>query len=747
MANNTDNKLAAMKINKENFEDALGQRYASYALSTIMSRSLPDVRDGLKPVHRRLLYAMRELKLNSNSSFKKCARVVGDVIGKFHPHGDQAVYDSMVRLAQEFNVRYPIIDGQGNFGNIDGDNAAAMRYTEARLTQVAELLLEGLDEDAVDFKETYDSEDEEPLVLPSTFPNLLANGASGIAVGMATSIPPHNILEICKALLYIIDYPEASNEELIKFIPGPDFPTGGVLVETKQSIQDAYSVGKGGFRIRAKWERVNLKRGNYQILISEIPFGVVKSRLMEKLEELVSLRKLDWLSDIHDESAEDLRIILEPKSRNIDAEKLMEVLFKMTDLEVKIPLNMNVIDSDNIPKVMPLKSTLLAFKNHRKNVLKRRKSFRLKQITKRIEILDGLLVAYKNIDEIISIIREYDSPKQELIDRWSLSERQTDSILNMRLRALNKLEEVSLLEERKILLKEKNKIDELLSSEVLQYKYLKQEISVLLEKFSSDKKLSPRKTHIQYVQNTKNFLLESIEKIENITFLCSTNNWIRTVKGHLENDDDLKYKDGDSSKFLIQSNTQNSLLIICSSGKVYTIFLKKVSISRNLGEPISLHIDIDKNDKIVSIITPKPDLKLLILSSDGRGFIMPSEKCLAYKKSGKQIMMLSKNANLFSCVSILGDHVALIGENKKLLIFPIKDIPALNKGKGVILQRFNYGGIADVKVFNINEGLQYKTSSKRRKTLLHLDTWIGKKGQTGKKIPQEFPKTNYFNNN
>jgi len=735
--------LEAGDIRPTPFADALGERYLSYALSTIMSRSLPDVRDGLKPVHRRMLYAMRELRLDPSSGFKKCARIVGDVMGKYHPHGDAAIYDAMVRLAQGFAVRYPLVDGQGNFGNIDGDNPAAMRYTEARLTEVAKALLEGIDEDAVDFRETYDGEGDEPVVLPANFPNLLANGAAGIAVGMATNIPPHNVGEICSALLHLIKRPNATIGKLVDLIPGPDFPTGGVLVEAKDSILEAYRTGRGGFRLRAQWETEKVKGGGYRIVVTEIPYQVQKSKLIEKIAELMHARKLTMLNDIQDESTTEVRLVLEPKSRNVDPSVLMESLFRQTDLETRIPLNMNVLDADQVPRVMNLKEVLQAFLEHRHEVLIRRSNFRLGKIEHRLEILDGYLIAYLNLDEVIRIVREEDDAKGALIKLFKLTELQADSVLNMRLRNLRKLEEMEIRNEHKDLTKEKADLKKLLGNEKLRWAAIGEEISEIRKKFGEKTELGKRRTEIGDPPSDVVIPLEAIIDREPVTVVCSKKGWIRAARGHLQDFSEVRYKEGDGERFVFHAETTDKLLVFGTNGRFYAIGVDKLPGGRGFGEPLRLMFDMPSDHDIAALQIFKPERKLLVASSDGRGFVVAEKEVFAQTRAGKQVLNVSGSNEAKVCVPAEGDTVAVIGENRKLIIFDAGELPEMTRGRGVILQRYKDGGLSDAVVFNKADGLQWK-SGERTRTETQLRDWIGKRAQAGRLPPKGFPRNNRF---
>ncbi|PKR50668.1 DNA topoisomerase IV subunit A [Thalassospira marina] len=736
----------AGQIRETRLADALSERYLAYAMSTIMSRSLPDVRDGLKPVHRRLLYAMRQLKLNPEQGFKKCARVVGDVIGKYHPHGDQSVYDALVRLAQDFAVRYPLVDGQGNFGNIDGDNAAAMRYTEARMTAVAAVLMEGLDEDAIDFRPTYDGEDQEPIVMPAAFPNLLANGAAGIAVGMATNIPPHNVDELCSGLIKLIDNPETSIAELVRCVPGPDFPTGGVLVEPRENILEAYATGRGSFRLRAKWEVEKMTHGLYQIVITEIPYQVQKAKLVERIADLMFAKKLPLLNDVRDESTDLIRLVFEPRSRAVEPEHLMEMLFKNTELEIRFGLNLNVLDADNTPRVMNLREVLRAFLAHRQEVLVRRSQHRLEKINHRLEVLDGYLIAYLNLDEVIRIIRFEDEPKTELMKAFGLTEVQADAILNMRLRSLRKLEEMEIKNEHSKLSEEKAGLEALLASEEMRWSRIREEVELTREKFGKKTELGKRRTEIGDAPQEIDVPLEALIEREPITVICSRMGWIRALKGHTTDISDLKFKDGDESRFAIKAFTTDKLLIMSSAGRCYTLGCDKLPGGRGHGEPIRLSIDLPQEHDIVSMNVHRPDGKLLVASSAGRGFLVAESDVVAQTKNGKQVLNLGSDETALIFLSVDKDHIAVLGDNRKLLIFPVEEIPEMTRGRGVILQKYRQGGLADLKLFNIEDGLSWTMggSEGRTRTVTELAEWVGKRAGSGRLPPNGFPRSNRF---
>ena len=729
--------------------DTLGDRYLSYALSTIMSRSLPDVRDGLKPVHRRLLFAMRQLKLNPETGFKKCARVVGDVIGKYHPHGDQSVYDAMVRLSQEFAVRYPLVDGQGNFGNIDGDNAAAMRYTEARMTEVAVALMEDIDKDTVDFRETYDGEEEEPTVMPANFPNLLANGAMGIAVGMATSIPPHNVDEICQALLHLIKTPNARIATLVDYIQGPDFPTGGTIVESRESIIQSYETGRGSFRTRAKWHIEETGRGMYQIIVTEIPYQVQKSRLIEKIADLIYEKKLPILADVLDESSEDIRVVIEPKNRTVEPEILMESLFKLTDLENRFSLNMKVLEGGKMPRVMNLSEVLQAFLDHRQNVLVRRSNHRLGKIDHRLEVLGGYLIAFLNLDEVIRIIREEDHVKKCLMNTFNLTEVQADAILNMRLRSLRKLEEMELKTENEALESERVKLLDLLDNEELRWITIAKDIRIIRENFGKKTDLGERRTDFSDAPVSTFIPLEAMIEKEPVTVICSKKGWIRTMKGHVLIDDKIKYKEGDEEKFAFHCQTTDKVLLFATNGRFYTLGADKLPGGRGHGEPVRLMIDLANDEKIVSLSVYKPGTRIIIAAETGRGFIAESDKVIASTKNGKQVMNVAGGENrAMSALLVEQDHdlIAIIGQNRKLLVFPIDQMQVMPRGRGALLQKYKGGTLSDIISFNSAEGLTWEMRGGKTRTETDLLPWMGKRGQVGRMPPHGFPSNNKFSN-
>jgi topoisomerase-4 subunit A len=736
---------------------ALEERYLAYALSTIMHRALPDVRDGLKPVHRRIMHAMRLLRLNPEQGFAKCARIVGEVMGKFHPHGDQSIYDALVRLAQSFSVRYPLVDGQGNFGNIDGDNAAAMRYTEARMTEVATQLLEGITEDAVDFRLTYNEEDEEPVVLPGAFPNLLANGSSGIAVGMATSIPPHNAAELCKAALHLIDHPDAQVEDLMtrepaddpdeNMVRGPDFPTGGIIVDSFDAILEAYKTGRGSFRVRSRWHTEDQGRGVWQIVVTEIPYGVQKSRMIEKIAELLLARRLPLLDDVRDESAEDIRLVLVPKSRTVDPAILMESLFKLTELESRFPLNMNVLSRGKVPGVLSLKQVLQEWLEHRKDVLVRRSRHRLAEIVRRLEILGGYLIAYLNIDEVIRIIREEDEPKPVMMARWELTDLQAESILNMRLRSLRKLEEFEIRKEFDALTAEKEQIEALLASDAKQWKTIRWQVEKLRDQFGSHTELGRRRTQFADApEHDEQHIAHAMIEREPVTVIVSEKGWLRAMKGHLADFEGLSFKEGDKLKLAFHAQTTDKVLVFTTGGKFYTIGADRLPGGRGHGEPIRIMVDMDNEQDIVTAFAHDPSRKLLLVSHQGNGFVVPEGEVVANTRKGKQVMNVKSPDEAKICAPITGDHLAIVGENRKLLVFPLADVPEMTRGKGVRLQKYKDGGVSDAKSFAIATGLSWTDSADRTfvKTRDELAEWIGARASAGRMVPKGFPRTGRF---
>ncbi len=735
-------------IEQITLKDALEERYLSYALSTIMGRALPDVRDGLKPVHRRILHAMRELGLEANAPYTKCAQVVGEVMGKYHPHGDQAIYDALVRLAQTFSVRYPLVDGQGNFGNIDGDNAAAMRYTESRMTEIAGALLEGLDEDTVNFAPTYDGKRQEPAVLPAAFPNLLANGSSGIAVGMATNVPPHNLDELCAAALHLIKHPNATVEKLVELVPGPDFPTGGVLVEPRENILEAYRTGRGGFRLRANWAKEETARGGWQIVITEIPYQVVKGRLYERIAELIGEKKLPLVGDVRDESAEEVRLVIEPKTRAVDPVLMMESLFRLTELEIRFGLNMNVLSGGQIPNVLGLRDVLKQWLEHRVEVLVRRTEHRLRKIEHRLEVLDGYLIAYLNLDEVIRIIRFEDEPKQKLMSAFKLTEVQAEAILNLRLRSLSKLEEMEIKAEHDRLSKEKRELNQLLKSDDLQWEKISGEIREVREKYSKKTVLGRRRTVLADAPDIEFDLEQALVEKEPVTVILSEKGWIRAMKGHMEDTGKLEFKQGDELKHAIHASTTDKLVFFATNGKFFTLEVGQLPGGRGHGEPVRLMIDMEENSDFVEVFIHEPGRKLLVASTAGHGFIVPEDEVLASTRKGKQVLNVDAPDEAKVCVPVPpgADHVATMGENRKMLVFPLEEVNEMVRGKGVILQRIKDGALIDVRPFIRKEGLTWLDPAGRTFTLewRELGDWVGQRSQAGRVAPKGFPRSNKF---
>ena len=746
---------------------AIGERYLTYALSTIMHRALPDARDGLKPVHRRILYAMRELRLASAGGFRKSAKISGDVMGNYHPHGDAAIYDAMARLAQDFNVRYPLVDGQGNFGNIDGDNPAASRYTEARMTALAEALLDGLNENAVDFRDNYDGTLQEPVVLPASFPNLLANGASGIAVGMATNIPPHNIAELCDACLHLIKTPDARDDTLLNYVPGPDFPTGGVIVESHENIRNAYATGRGSFRLRAKWAVEDLGRGQWQIVITEIPYQVQKSKLIEKIAELINSKKIPILADVRDESADDIRMILEPKSKNVDPDVLMNTMFKNSDLEVRFSLNMNVLIDGVTPKVCSLKEVLRAFLDHRRDVLVRRTTFRVEKIDHRLEVLEGLIIAFLNLDRVIDIIRYDDDPKLALMaENWQvdhvratseadyvgpdtgregeLTEVQAEAILNMRLRSLRRLEEMELVRERDALMEERAGLSDLLASESLQWARVAEQLKETKKQFGKDYAGGARRSQFAEAAEAEDVPIEAMIEREPITIVCSKMGWIRAMTGHIDLNRELKYKDGDGPAFIFHAETTDRLVVLGSNGRFYTVSCANLPGGRGMGEPLRLMVDLPNEAAIVTMFTYTAGTKLLVASSAGDGFIVPQDDVIAQTRTGKQVLNVKGDSVASVCRVVKGDHIAVVGENRKVLIFSIEELPEMGRGKGVRLQKYKDGGLSDATTFNLEEGLSWLDPAGRTRTENDLAEWIAKRASAGRMAPRGFPRDNKF---
>ena len=753
---------------------AIGERYLTYALSTIMHRALPDARDGLKPVHRRILYAMRELKLNASGGFRKSAKISGDVMGNYHPHGDAAIYDAMARLAQDFNVRYPLVDGQGNFGNIDGDNPAASRYTEARMTIVAEALLEGLSENAVDFRENYDGTLTEPVVLPATFPNLLANGSSGIAVGMATNIPPHNIAELIDACLHLIKTPDARDDTLLQYVPGPDFPTGGILVEPPENIAQAYRTGRGSFRLRCKWEQEDLGRGSWQIVVTEIPYQVQKSKLIEKLAEVIQTKKVPILLDVRDESAEDIRIVLEPRNKNVDPEILMSMLYRNSDLELRFSLNMNVLIDGRTPKVCSMKEVLRAFLDHRQEVLVRRSGHRLGKIDHRLEVLEGFILAFLNLDRVIDIIRYDSDPKTSLMfEDWArdhpramaesdyvgpltyrkailgqeeLSEVQAEAILNMRLRSLRRLEEIELRRERDDLQKERANLDDLLEDVVLQWAKIAEQLRATRRSFGKDYEGGSRRTVLAEVDEMEEVPLEAMIDREPVTIVCSKMGWIRAMTGHLALDKVLKYKDGDEARFMFHAETTDKLIAFGSNGRFFTLLAANLPGGRGMGEPLRLMIDLPNEAEIIDLFIHDPKIKRLVASTAGDGFVVDETEIVAQTRSGRQVLNVKEDIKALTSQPIKGSYVACIGENRKMLVFDINELPEMTRGKGVRLQKYKDGGLSDVMTFSMSDGLSWKDPAGRTRTVeeAELQEWIGKRASAGRMAPRGFPRDNRF---
>ncbi|MDA9047868.1 DNA topoisomerase IV subunit A [Hellea sp.] len=740
-----DNKNSEQTmIIDEHIDDALSSRYLAYALSTITQRALPDVRDGLKPVHRRILYAMRQLKLNPENGYKKSARIVGDVMGQYHPHGDASIYDALVKLSQSFSTRYPLVDGQGNFGNIDGDSPAAMRYTEAKMTSAGVALLDGLDENSVNFSSTYNEEDEEPDVLPAGFPNLLANGSHGIAVGMATSIPPHNVSELCSAALHLIKTPNARVSTLMEYIKGPDLPTGGIIVETKESMLETYKTGKGGFKVRSKWSTEELGRGMYQIVVTEIPYQVQKSRLIEKLAEVIESKKAPWLEDVRDESTEDVRIVLEPKSKNIDPKLLMESLFKVTELESRTSLNMNVLDSTRTPRVMNLKEVIQSYLDHLREVLLRRSKQRLEKINDRLEVLDGYMKAFLNLDEVIRIIRYEDKPKAELINSFQLTERQADAILNMRLRALNKLQEIEISNENNLLISEKKTIETLLSSPDGQWSRISDQVKAIKSEYNLKSVLGARRTSFASLPEIKVDLSRAFIQKEPITVVMSEKGWIRALKGHNHDASSIKYKDEDKEAFVLTCVTTDKLIIFASNGKFYTIGADKLPGGRGNGDPIRLLIDLENDHEPVGMFVHNPNRNLLVASSEGYGFKVKESDVVASTKGGRKTLNVKGDSEAIRCVEVVGEKIATIGENRKILIFDIDELPEMTRGKGVRLQKFKDGGLADLTTFKDIEGLSFIDSAGRTNAVSDWTVLQGKRAGAGRLAPRGFSRQGLF---
>lgn len=720
-------------IEETRLAEALSERYIAYAMSTIMSRSLPDVRDGLKPVHRRLLYAMQQLRLDPTSGFKKCARVVGDVIGKFHPHGDTAVYDTLVRLAQEFAVRYPLVEGQGNFGSIDGDGAAAMRYTEARLTTVATALLDGLEDDAVDFQPTYDNQDEEPVVLPGAFPNLLANGAAGIAVGMATSIPPHNAGEICRAARHLVDNPQASTAALLDFMRGPDFPTGGIIVEDRESIENAYETGRGSFRIRARWAVEQGRFGTWIIVVTEIPYQVQKSRLIEQIAELMEQKKLPLLADVRDESTTDIRLVLEPRSKGCEPEVLMELLFRSTALESKFSLNMNVLDRDRVPSVMGLRSVLQAWLDHRHEVLVRRSTHRLAAVERRLEILDGFLAVFLNLDEVIRIIRESDEPKPALMEAFALTDIQAEAVLNMRLRSLRRLEEIEIRRERDKLMTEKDALTALLGSERRRWTRIGKELDETEKKFGEGA-LGKRRTDIAPPPRMVDISSAFETEREPLTVLLSREGWVRAIRGHGLDLDAQKFKEGDAPQLAAECQSVDRLILFTGGGRAFTLKAADLPRGRGFGQPVRVLADLPPDDTVIVMFPLVADGKRLLVTSGGKGMVVRESDLVAEKRTGKQVLNVREGDDAAFCIPANGTHILILGDNRRAVIFPVEQVPEMTRGMGVTLQKYAQGGVRDVRAFNLDEGLEWPVGAKLRSPA-DLAGWLGKRADAGKAAP------------
>ncbi len=762
----TDTADATREIT-EPLRRAIGERYLQYALSTIMHRALPDARDGLKPVHRRILYAMRELKLNSGGGFRKSAKISGDVMGNYHPHGDAAIYDAMARLAQDFNVRYPLVDGQGNFGNIDGDNPAASRYTEARMTAAAEALLEGLSENAVDFRDNYDGKLSEPVVLPAAFPNLLANGSSGIAVGMATNIPPHNIAELVDACLHLIKTPDARDDTLLNHVRGPDFPTGGVIVKPRDNIAQAYCSGRGSFRLRARWASEDLGRGQWQIVVTEIPYQVPKSRLIEKIAELIQTKKLPILADVRDESAEDVRIILEPRSKNVDPGVLMNMLFRHSDLETRFSLNMNVLIDGRTPKVCSLKEVLRAFLDHRQDVLLRRSQHRMDKIDHRLEVLEGFIIAFLHLNRVIDIIRYDDDPKAALMaedwgrdhpraiserdyrppmarDDGELTDTQVEAILNMRLRSLRRLEEVALQKEQGALMEERAGLEDLLESTALQWDEIASQLRKIKKTFGKDYPGGARRTLIKEAAEVEDVPLEAMIDREPITVVCSKMGWIRVMRGHIDLGSDLKFKDGDGPRHIFHAETTDRLLLFGANGRFYTLAAANLPGGRGMGEPVRLMVDLPNEAGIVTLHLHQPGRRLLVASAAGDGFVVAEDDVIAQTRSGKQVLNVKPGVPAQVCAMVTGDHVACVGENRRVLIFALSELPEMARGKGVRMQKYKDGGLSDATVFALAGGLSWHDPAGRTRTETQLGEWLGKRASAGRMAPRGFPRDNRF---
>ncbi|MGB7270556.1 MAG: DNA topoisomerase IV subunit A [Albidovulum sp.] len=767
MSDEIDDTTPLTGTSSEPLSRAIGERYLTYALSTIMHRALPDARDGLKPVHRRILYAMRELKLSPTGGFRKSAKISGDVMGNYHPHGDMAIYDAMARLAQPFAMRYPLVDGQGNFGNIDGDNPAAARYTEARLTAASEALMEGLAENAVDFRPNYDGTLEEPVVLPAAFPNLLANGSSGIAVGMATNIPPHNLHELIDACLHLIKSPDARDETLVGFVPGPDFPTGGTIVEPRETILETYRTGRGAFRLRAKWHVEDLGRGTWNIIVTEIPYQVQKSKLIERLAEVIQLKKVPALADVRDESADDIRIVLEPRSKNVDPDMLMGMLYRNSELETRFSLNMNVLIDGRTPKVCSLKEVLRAFLDHRREVLQRRSQHRMEKIDARLEILEGFIIAFLNLDRVIDIIRYDAEPKAALVaENWGiahvratsekdykpplpgegeLSETQAEAILNMRLRSLRKLEEMELKRERDALMLERAELDDLLASEALQWSRIAKDLKEVQKTFGNSAPGGARRTQFAEAGVVEDVPIEAMIDREPITIICSKMGWIRAMKGHNALDAEVKFKDGDEARFALHAETTDRILLVGSNGRFYTLLGANLPGGRGMGEPVRLLVDLPNEADIVDLVVYRAGAKYLVASSEGDGFIVPADEVVAQTRAGKVVLNVKDGVKAQVCRAVTGDHIAVVGNNRKVLLFPLAELPEMGRGKGVRLQKYKDGGLSDATTFTLSEGLSWKDPAGRTRTETDLAEWLAKRATAGRMAPRGFPRDNRFN--
>ena len=741
MANVTDDEPG---IVPEPLRRMLGDRYLAYAMSTIMNRALPDARDGLKPVHRRILYTMRELRVEPNAAFRKCAKIVGDTMGNYHPHGDGAIYDALVRLAQDFSVRYPLVDGQGNFGNIDGDNAAAYRYTEARMTHAASALMDGLGEDAVDFRDNFDGSRQEPVLLPAAFPNLLANGSAGIAVGMATNVPPHNLGELLDACLHLIKAPNARLETLMEHVKGPDFPTGGVMVEPADTILEAYRTGRGSLRVRARWEVEELGRGQWQIIVTEIPYQVQKSKLVEKIAETINAKKIPILGDVRDESAEDIRLVLEPKTRSVDPAVLMETLFRQSDLETRFSMNMNVLIDGLTPKVCDLRELLRAFLDHRREVLLRRARFRLGKIDDRLEVLEGYIIAFLNLDRVIEIIRFEDEPKDVLIAEFDLSDVQAEAILNMRLRNLRKLEEMELRKERDDLTIERAEIEDLLEDEAVQWGRIAGELREMRKKFGKDSEGGARRTDIAEAPQIEDVPLEAMIEREPVTVICSQMGWIRAMKGHVDLSVEQKFKDGDGPRFAFHAETTDKLVAFGTNGRFYTFSANTLPGGRGMGEPMRLMVEMPNEAEIVELLLHKPGRKLVVASSAGDGFVVSEDDVIAQTRNGRQVLNVRDGVVATVCRPVNGDHVAVVGENRKVVIFPLTELPEMGRGKGVRLQKYKDGGLSDVTTFALADGLSWLDPAGRTRTQTDLNDWLAKRATAGRMAPRGFPRDNKF---